>query len=224
MITICHCVLIVIVGVLLAIALHILLTKPKSQKEISLDSRLIQIQPPTTTSKLRVPTVSHIVVCDDEQYSSNSSIERIQQLWAEANAIWAQAGIEFYPVSAPRNTPISSDLLHQAIDQHHPQALTQMSGYNSDARTIHVLFVNTIATHTHGRSYPHQRIALVADSVVTVPEGRTLAHEMAHMLGLHDVYQQPTRLLSSGSTGHLLTEQEIATARQNAIALSSSTT
>lgn len=58
-----------------------------------------------------------------------------------------------------------------------------------------------------------------SDDEPSVPDERVSSHEIGHILGLHDVLDDSSRLMLSGTDGTALTAPEIAIARSATIGI-----
>ena len=82
-----------------------------------------------------------------------------------------------------------------------------------DPRYVNIFFVDNIQAHRHGCTFPHTGMIVVADSVITIPEDRTLAHELGHILSLDHIYSSDEMLMRPDRKGALLSPEEISIAR-----------
>ena len=154
----------------------------------------------------------------DEQtgtFSSERTADEVQTILAEANQIWSEAGIWFKTTTIKRGNIPFETVAHQIRHEFDPffSKLHKTDRRFQSADPVQIFFVQTVrgpngvAVHSHAAVF-------IADETQNAP-GRTLAHELGHLLSLGDIANSPRKLMHSGGNGTELTSVEIDLARKS---------
>ena len=160
----------------------------------------------------------NVYILDDQQqvFSSQRTAVEVNAIQMEANAIWSQAGIQFN-VSEIRRITVPLDMTGNIIRRQFYDFFESTAALKNDfdpSAPISGFFVQTVKGD-NGLHPTRFNAYFIADETLNAP-GRTVAHELGHILGLGHTPNDPTQLMHSGSNGINLTSDEIALARSNA--------
>ncbi len=158
---------------------------------------------------IEIPIALHIVDDGTVQYTSTRDTNNIQDLIDKANQLWEQANIQFTIEKIDVVTIENKDF--SKVFSGEVAGVTQRDDFVEGR--INGYFANYI--NANGVAFPPQGLFVIAD-VTTVNDFRTTAHELGHLLGLHHTTAR-TDLMFKGSNGEFLSEDEITTARRNAL-------
>ena len=160
---------------------------------------------------ISIPINVYIVKYNDEKFSSERDEENINEVFENANGLWNQANIKVNIKKIEEIIIKDSNLYYDLNDL--LAYLTRIEKY--DPQRINAYFAKSLQG-PNGIVFPGN-IIMVAD-VTSVYDFRATSHEIGHVLGLRHV-PPTTRLMARGVNGFDLIEQEINTARINAVSL-----
>ncbi len=175
-----------------------------------------------TREEITVPIAVYILVSEDESMSSQRTIDSIEKHFKAVNHIWRQADIVMQPV-VKRTVVAPEDLL---VGLSHRRGRGGLADFfqairsgridlgASGGRTMQAFYVRSLGGPNGLK--PIGRSALFVADDTSVSSARVTSHEIGHNLGLYHVRNDPGRLLSSGSNGVTLTDEEQTVARYNA--------
>jgi len=160
---------------------------------------------------ISVPVDVYIVKYTDESLSSSRDEENILEVFDNVNILWKQAGIKVN-IRKIKIVVVKDSTNYYDLNK----LLLYMSqfGYYNQSR-INAYFAQTLHG-SNGIAFPGNRI-MVADRT-SVYDFRATSHEIGHVLSL--IHVGPiSRLMARGVNGFELIEEEIDTARENALVL-----
>lgn len=149
------------------------------------------------------------------QRSSARTVEGVEEIAARIREIWSAAGVSFDPVRVSTITVpggVIDDLI--AGDARPFIAGAGQSFAVPDAGVINGFYVPFVGG-ANGFTPLGSRIFFVTDRP-SVHDERVSSHEIGHILGLHHVVDDATRLMFSGTNGTAITPTETTVARYGA--------
>lgn len=152
------------------------------------------------------------VLRNDESGGSERTQAEVDHLVGNAAAIWEQANAR---VSVVEQRDLAVTVEELRAFRSDPEVFVGgLPGY--DLTTINVFLLRAIGGGINGLALGEIRAVLVSD-YTTVPDFRTLAHEIGHILGLAHVAGDRSRLMYRGANGITLSPEEIEVARARAV-------
>ena len=164
---------------------------------------------------IRVPITIFILDDTQQTFSSSRSFDEIVVAHRRANEIWEPAGIRFDVKKVVRGTipiALTANIIRWQVDDFF-EGYDQLPREFQRKTAVTGFFVQTVRGPNGVASAEHMAY-FIADEPLT-DDGRVVAHELGHILGL-DHIDNAQRLMHSGTNGTVLTSQEIAVARKTA--------
>ena len=153
--------------------------------------------------------LSIFIVSGESNWATQKDKEEIENLVNNTSNIWSQANIEF-EIKEISNVELTEESREMFFND--PSSfIKNVSTY--DPNSINV-FLTKLLGGLNGIAFLGTQSLIVAEYTSSY-DFRVLAHEIGHILNLGHT-QDKTRLMSQGSTGNKLTDEEILTARQKA--------
>lgn len=158
---------------------------------------------------ITIPVTAILLDDPSGYYTSMRTEENIEGTFAEANRIWAAAGIVFYLEKVERKM-VGFETVPNTLNGN----ASELLGITDEGVTV--VFAQSL-NNINGYTIPNSTTILLADDS-RQSLGRVLAHELGHVLGLthttdHDL------LMTQGRNGERLTEEEIGTVKNRVIAI-----
>jgi hypothetical protein len=159
-----------------------------------------------------VPTlkVRALIAKNDPLHSSSRRVEELVEVFRRANEIWRQADIRFdASVSEWTFDPGRLDRVVLAARQRlgDTDALLDVTG--PEPREITGIFVRSIGG-SNGKVFRPKKAFVVVDNT-TMPDYRTVAHEMGHFFGLEHWLDHPPPDPPDRPPDHLMARTQMGT-------------
>jgi hypothetical protein len=167
---------------------------------------------PEALEPIVLPIAVYILDDADGEFSSARTAEQLEEVYEDANGIWAQAGIVL-EVQAINRIAVPPTYL-QAIAARDFRLFFGGIGTEIDLPEPSLLngFYAQQIGGPNGITPLGSRTFFVTD-LPSVHHERVTSHEIGHILGLHHTLNDRGRLMFPGTNGMSLTEEEIAVAR-----------
>lgn len=164
---------------------------------------------------ITVPISIYIVTDEGGRLSSVRTDQQLERVYADANAIWAQAGITF-DVQAIRSVVVPAPVI-PAINK------TDLRPF-LDAVDAGLVLLDPVLLHGFHVQYlggpngvtPKDALTFFVTDFPTVPHERAVAYQLGLVLGLGNTFEGSERLMFPASPGRMLTADEIKSARNSA--------
>jgi hypothetical protein len=166
---------------------------------------------------LVVPAEVHLLQSPHSRSVGTTLHEKdVARIISKANRIWHQAGIVLDVTAVTKPAAVSDTMLPDAPLASGSVRVLRPKETRTEG-TLHIFFVrsmdvNGIYTGRDGIFVQQEARLREVEGGIDEPLPRITSHEIGHALGLRH-RQDRTNLMASGTTGTLLNEEEIATAR-----------
>jgi hypothetical protein len=134
--------------------------------------------------------VRALIAKDDALHSSSRTVEEVVEIFRRANEIWVQADIRFEAsVSEWEFDPVRLDQVVQAAHDRRGDTDALLDVTGPEPREITGIFVRSIGG-SNGKVFRPKKTFVVVDNT-TMPDYRTVAHEMGHFFALEHWLDHP---------------------------------
>lgn len=183
-------------------------------------------KPPAADEFMIIPLRIHVLSGDPEEIDCKLTDADLDRIVGKINRVWSVAGIHFGVESVVREPAARQALFSKWKDEfggsvplHFHRALLPDASRKFDG--LHVYYVHKLPVNG---VYMGEDFAIVQETAklrevpggIDEPLPRVTSHELGHALGLQH-RQNETNLMASGTTGILLNEPEVKTARERAL-------